>query len=102
MITQAEFTPGAAATPVPVIRDMRHGRGLRAENHSGSPRFHDMTDFSFNLEILSATECPFTRLDGNRICKEVGDRGLTWRYPFGPVSRRGERLVLWSIMNASN
>ena len=52
VITQAEFRPGAAATPIAVIGDMRVAE-IFVPYHPGSPRFHDLTDFGFSLQALT-------------------------------------------------
>jgi primary-amine oxidase len=101
VIREADFRPGALATPMRVLGDVRMAE-IFVPYHSGAPRFHDMTDYAFDLQPLTTTECPATRLDGDRICKEIVDRGLTWRDPYFALARRGEKLVLWSIVNAAN
>jgi primary-amine oxidase len=101
VIREAEFRPGASATPIRVLGDVRMAE-IFVPYHFGSPRFHDLTEYAFDLQALTTTECPATRLDGNRICKEIGDRGLTWRDPYFALARRGEKLVLWSLLNAAN
>jgi primary-amine oxidase len=101
VITEAEFRPGIPAAPVRVIGDMRMAE-IFVPYHAGTPRFHDLTDFSFSLVSLTTTECPGTRIASNRLCVEVKDRGLAWRDPFASIARRGQTLVLWGIVNASN
>jgi primary-amine oxidase len=101
VISEATFRPGAAAPPVEVLGELRMVE-IFVPYNSGGPRFHDLTGFNFDLQALSTTECPTTRLSGDRICVEVSDRDLAWRDPYVPVARRGERLVLWSILNAAN
>lgn len=101
VITQAEFRPGAAATPIAVVGDMRMSE-IFVPYHEGDPRYNDLTDFAFDLQPLTTIECPATRLDGDRICSQVVDRGLAWRDPGANIARRGEKLILWSVLNASN
>ncbi len=101
VISSAEFRPGAAAAPVKVLGDLRMSE-IFVPYHPGTPRLHDMSDLPFSLVALASVECTGTRLGSNRVCREVGDRGLAWRDPYVPVSRRGEKLVLWSILNAGN
>jgi Cu2+-containing amine oxidase len=102
VLSQVEFRPGATATPVTVLGDMRMAE-IFVPYHSGDERFHDLTDFAFDLQPLTTTECPGTRLAGNKLCVEVRDRQLAWRDPYGgPVARRGETLVLWGLLNADN
>lgn len=101
VIREAEFRPGAAATPVRVLGEVRMAE-IFVPYHAGAPRFADLTDYSFDLQALTTVECPTTRLDGNRICSELVDRGLAWRDPYAALARRGEKLVLWSLLNAAN
>lgn len=101
VLTQAEFRPGAAATPISVLGDLRMAE-IFVPYHFGEPRFRDLTEFDFDLQPLTTTECNATRLGGNKLCRELRDRGLAWRDPFGHVARRGEKLVLWSVLNAGN
>jgi len=101
VIREAEFRPGALATPIRAVGEVRMAE-IFVPYHEGAPRFHDMTDYAFDLQALTATECPATRLDGDRICREIVDRGLAWRDPYFALARRGEKLVLWSLINAAN
>jgi Cu2+-containing amine oxidase len=48
-------------------------------------------------------DCPparGSRLQNDTICVEVRDRGLAWRDDTG--ARRGEELVVWSVLDATN
>lgn len=101
VISEATFRPGAAATPVEVLGELRMAE-VFVPYDEGQPRFHDLSEFQFDLVTLSTTECTGTRLGGDRVCKELTDRGLAWRDPDVPVARRGEQLALWSVLNASN
>ena len=101
VLSQVEFRPGALATPITVVGDMRMAE-VFVPYHSGAPRFHDLTEYAFDLQALTTVECPATRLDGDRICSEIVDRGLAWRDPYFALARRGEKLVLWSVLNAAN
>jgi hypothetical protein len=101
VLTQVEFRPGPAATPIAVLGDLRMAE-IFVPYHEVEPRYFDLTDFAFELQPLTAVECPATRLAGDRVCSEVVDRGLAWRDPGLVIARRGEKLVLWSVLNASN
>lgn len=101
VISDAEFRPGAAAAPVKVLGDLRMSE-IFVPYHSGTPRLHDMSDVAFSLVALTTTECTGARLGANHVCLEAGDRGLAWRDPYAHASRRGEKIVLWSILNAGN
>jgi primary-amine oxidase len=102
VISEATFRPGAAPTsPVEVLGELRMAE-IFVPYDAGQPRFHDLGEFDFDLVALSAAECSGTRLAGNRVCQELLDRELAWRDPDVQLGRRGEKLVLWSILNASN
>jgi Cu2+-containing amine oxidase len=101
VISEATFRPGVGADPVEVLGDLRMVE-VFVPYDAGEPRFRDVSDQSFDLVSLPAADCTGTRLSSNHICSEVLDREIAWRDPDVPVSRRGEKLVLWSILNAAN
>jgi hypothetical protein len=101
VISEATFRPGVGADPVSVLGELRMAE-IFVPYDAGFPRFHDLSEFDFDLVALSTDECAGTRLAGNRVCSELLDRELAWRDPDVPVGRRGEKLALWSILNASN
>ena len=101
VISEATFRPGAAATPVEVLGELRMVE-IFVPYDSGAPRFHDLGGYDFALHPLAAEECAGTRLDANRVCRELIDRELTWLYSDVPLARRGEKLVLWSVLDAGN
>ena len=101
VISEATFRPGLGATPVEVLGELRMAE-IFVPYDSGAPRFHDLTGADFELQALSSTECTGTRLGGDRVCVDLQDRELAWRDPNVPLARRGERLVLWSLLNANN
>ncbi len=64
----------------------------------GSPRFRDITVSTSGLGAgmlnLTDTDCaPINRLDP-KICREIEDRGLAWKFSFG--SQRGQQVTVWS------
>jgi primary-amine oxidase len=72
--------------------------------HPGSPRFFDLTTSTSGLGAgslsLAAAECPGgTVLDpgglfaGPRVCRQLEDRGLAYKY--GPLSVNGQEITLW-------
>lgn len=71
--------------------------------HPGSPRYYDMSGFSFSMTPIGAQDCPAgvggTVLGAN-VCKEVHDRGLAWKDAANV--RRGQELVLWGALWAAN
>ena len=101
VITGAWFRPAPKAPWVQLIFDARLSQ-LFVPYHAGSPRFLDVT-FGFGSLSLSAKGCPApAKIIGmnQETCKEVRDRGLVWEN-WGD-SRRGQELVLWSILHAAN
>jgi Cu2+-containing amine oxidase len=102
VVSEATFRPGGAASDaIAVLGDLRMVE-IFVPYDAGSPRFLDLGEMEFELVALSAAECTGTRLDANRVCQELRDRELAWREPGAALGRRGEKLVLWSILNASN
>ena len=71
--------------------------------HTGSPRYYDMSGFTFPMTAVGAADCPAsvggTPL-GPNVCKEVRDRGLLWKDD--AAVRRGHELVLWGALDAAN
>ncbi len=71
---------------------------------SGFPRFFD-TSFGFPNAPLTANLClRGTLFDGGTACIEHRDRDVDWMFPAGtvPTGRRGEEIVLWSVLYAAN
>jgi len=101
VLSEATFRPGAGATPVDVLGELRMAE-VFVPYDAGEPRYHDLSEFDFDLKDLTTTECPGTRLASNRLCREVLDRELAWTYSDEDTARRGEKLVLWSVLDASN
>jgi primary-amine oxidase len=101
VISEASFRPGAAAAPVAVLGDLRMAE-IFVPYDSGLPRFSDLTGYNFDLHSLSTAECSGTRLASNKLCRELLDRELAWLYSDLAVGRRGEKLVLWSVLDAGN
>ena len=103
VISEASFRPGAAAAaaPVEVLGELRMAE-IFVPYDEGQPRFNDLTEYNFDLHPLTATECTGTRLADDRLCREVADRELAWLYSDLAVGRRGEKLVLWSVLDAGN
>jgi len=101
VISGASFRPGVSADPVEVLGELRMSE-IFVPYDAGEPRFHDLTENTFDLVALTATECTGTRLGGNKVCRETVDRELAWRDPDPGLARRGEKLLVWSVLNASN
>ncbi len=103
VITQALFRRSPGSSQVQVLSDARIAE-IFVPYHPGSPRFHDVSDFNFPLLTLKDTDCPAsaggTLIGNSQVCKEVRDRGVAWKDD--SLVRRGEELVLWSVVDASN
>ncbi|MEP6871655.1 MAG: hypothetical protein ABI939_07375 [Anaerolineaceae bacterium] len=102
VITGAWFRKSPASPFVRVLWDGRISE-IFVPYHDGSPRYYDVTNFTFNLTSVSAADCP-TALGGApisaNVCKEVRDRGLAWK-DYAQV-RRGQELALWGALGAGN
>jgi primary-amine oxidase len=102
VITGAWFRPAPAAPWIKIIYDARVSQ-LFVPYHAGHPRYLDI-GFDFGSVPLDSANClaPAGIILGanQEVCKEVRDRGLAWKHD--ALSRRGEELVLWSVMAASN
>jgi hypothetical protein len=72
--------------------------------YNDATQFFDISDFSSGLMHLNTTtECPPARgvlLAGGTVCREVRDRGLSFKTDTG--SRRGQQLVLWGVIDSAN
>jgi Cu2+-containing amine oxidase len=100
VITGAWFRPAPNAAWIKILYDGRLSQ-LFVPYHSGSPRFHDV-DYGFSYVALSTSDCkpPATILGNGEVCRDVRDRGLMWKHKL--KQRRGEELVLWSVLGAAN
>lgn len=102
VITGAWFRKSPAAPFVRVLWDGRISE-IFVPYHDGTPRYYDVTNFTFNLTPVSAADCP-AALGGApisaNVCKEVRDRGLAWK-DYALV-RRGQELALWGALGAGN
>lgn len=106
IITGAWFQTAPKAPWIKLIYDARVSQ-LFVPYHAGSPRYLDMTygGTGFGFFPVSKDDCPAsaggTILGPNaEVCKQFRDRGLAWRHD--AELRRGEELVLWSILAAEN
>lgn len=102
VITGAWFRPAPTAAWVKLIYDARVSQ-LFVPYHPGSPRYYDI-GYGFGAVPLNSTDClPAVGVvlgRGQETCKEVRDRGLAWKHD--SYKRRGQELVLWSVMAAAN
>jgi primary-amine oxidase len=104
VITSAFFRKAPNATFVRIFWDARISE-IFVPYHSGSPRFYDVTGFTFSPVTLNANHCPAsaggTLLGAPpKVCKEVHDRGLAWMND--SLVRRGQEVVLWGALDAAN
>jgi primary-amine oxidase len=106
VITGAWFQPDPGAAWIKLIYDARLSQ-LFVPYHFGWPRYLDVTyaGTGFGFVPLTTSDCPpssgGTLLGGsNEVCKQVRDRGLAWKHD--ALLRRGEELVLWSVLGAAN
>jgi hypothetical protein len=111
VIGEAEFRTAPNKPFVKIFHDARVAEIL-VPYHSNSQRFFDISEFSQGLMPLGDADCPAlqnptlaggtrTRLENNRVCRELRDRGPSWKLQEGDT-RRGEEVVLWSVLNAFN
>jgi len=102
VITGAWFRPDPRTSWIKLIYDARVSQ-LFVPYHAGEPRYLDVS-YGFGSVPLAAGDCPGpagTILGAaSELCKQVRDRGLAWKYD--GLSRRGEELVLWSVLAAAN
>lgn len=102
VITGAWFRPNPQAAWIKLIYDARVSQ-LFVPYHAGSPRYLDV-NFGFGSVPLTSGDCPAptgTVLGTSaELCKQVRDRGLAWKHD--AIFRRGEELVLWSVLAAAN
>ncbi len=102
VITGAWFRPAPNAAWIKLIYDARVAE-LFVPYHPGSPRYLDV-GYNFPPYALVTADCPSTTgaiLGSNQeTCKQVRDRGLAWKHD--SQNRRGEELVLWSVLAAAN
>lgn len=98
--TLFQKTPSAA--PVQILHDARVSE-IFVVYDNGSFRIYDITEVSRGLLRLGDVECPpalGARLMSDTVCMEIRDRGLAWKDDTG--ARRGQELVLWSVIDATN
>jgi primary-amine oxidase len=106
VITGAWFQPEVNGPWIKLIYDARISQ-LFVPYHFGSPRYLDVTyaGTGFGFVPLTTSDCP-AALGGtllgpsSEVCKQVRDRGLMWKHD--AFLRRGEELVLWSVLGAAN
>lgn len=71
--------------------------------HPGSPRYYDLSSFSFALAPVGAADagcCGSLLGQPAVVVREVRDRGILWKDD--AAVRRGQELVLWATLDAAN
>ena len=104
VIQDVAFSPSPTTPTMSILHDARLAE-IFVPYHDGEPRFFDITDFEFFLLSLSSRDCPRASrgtLLGNdqTVCQEIRDRGIAWKND--DLVKRGEALVLWSVIDADN
>jgi primary-amine oxidase len=101
-IQDAWFKRGPKDPWMQVLGDARIAE-IFVPYHTGSPRFWDI-DQGFDMRTLTREDAgPHGKLLGNPplVCAELRDRGIIW-VETTKGSRRGQTLVLWGAIHASN
>jgi primary-amine oxidase len=103
VIRHGSFRPSPLAPHVKVLADARVAE-IFVPYYSGKPRFYDIKGANYKVRTLNTKDCPAsvggTLLAEGKVCRELRDSGLAWRH--GDQARRGEEVVLWSILKAGN
>ena len=103
MIAGAFFRTSPNSNWIQILGDSRVSE-IFVPYHDGD-RYYDMSNVR-DLAEVGPDDCPAgTRLQSDPnlptdVCEEVRDRGLAWKQ--GSSVRRGQELVLWSALIASN
>lgn len=106
VITGAWFQPDPSMPWIKLIYDARISQ-LFVPYHAGSPRYLDVTYAGTGFPFFPIDQGECTAASGgtilgpnHEVCKQVRDRGLAWKHD--ALFRRGEELVLWSVLAAAN
>jgi primary-amine oxidase len=104
VITSAAFQKSPGSAFVKLLGDARVSDVFVPYHNPAILRYLDV-GYGFPLISLKEGDCPSTKgatlLGRNQeVCKEVRDRGLAWKDH--DKVRRGEELVLWSVIDAGN
>ena len=100
VITGAWFRPAPDAQWIKVLFDGRLSQ-LFVPYHDNSARYYDVTLNFFHVALTSA-HCPAPGAvlgPNGEVCRVVRDRGVMWM--IDDQVRRGEELVLWSVLDAA-
>ena len=101
-LTSAYFKPSPSRDWIQVL-----GRAGLSEifvpYQSGSPRFHDLSGFSFDLVTAGVSDtgrCGQVVGRDNKVVREVVDKGPLWKDDGKVV--RGQKMLLWGTLDAAN
>jgi primary-amine oxidase len=101
IVRRASFRPTSLASPVNVLSDARVAE-IFVPYHSGDPRLYEVSGANYSLRALGVQDCPAsaggTLLAGNRVCREIRDRGVAWHHR--AKVRRGQEVALWGVLQA--
>jgi Copper amine oxidase, enzyme domain len=108
-ITGAWFKRDLGEEWIKILKDARIAELFVPYHQTGTPRYYDLTSFSFPLAEVKAEDAgpfgtllpPFQGDPFATVVKEMRDRGIAWKdYAHGV--RRGRELVLWAGLEAGN
>ena len=69
--------------------------------HSGSPRYYDLSGFSFNLVDATAADAgPCGRILGGKVVNQIDQSQLLWKADTGV--RYANEMLLWGTLGAAN
>ena len=105
IITHAAFRPSPSSRMIKLLYEGRVAE-LHVIYDTGFEYF-DITQTNPSYLPLTTGDCPLTAgqiLNTNQVCRQLSDRGLSWRVKYGSNDRmrRGESLVLWGILHVGN
>lgn len=104
VITSASFQKSPTSPFVKLFGDARVSDIFVPYHDPNILRYLDV-GYGFPLIPLTANDCPASKGGtllgiGKEVCQEVRDRGLAWKDH--DRVRRGEELVLWSVIDSGN
>jgi len=99
-ITGAWFKRGPTESWMRVLWDARVSE-IFVPYHPGSPRYFDLTDYSFPLVVAGPEDAgPCGTIIDGKIIKQVRTRGLAWKDD--QYVRYGHELALWATLDSAN
>ena len=99
-ITGAWFKSSPSAPWMRVLWDARLA-DIFVPYHPGSPRFYDLTNFSFELVPATAADAAHCgRILDGKVVHEISSTGVLWKDD--QAVRHGEELALWATLDSAN